>query len=174
MFFDDEGAYWHIPVAVVLGFLLLLFLLRLSGKRTVAQFNMYDMILTFTVGSVLSSFIILDNVAFLDAAIALASLIAMDYVISLVIMKSDGVRKLVRSQPALLVFKGELQHANMRRERVIEDEVLMFMRQRGVDRLSHVSAMILEPAGDVSVFSDAQDHGDVAKSLQRSGVDIPG
>ena len=54
MFFDDEGAYWHIPVTVILGFLLLLFLLRLSGKRTVAQFNMYDMILTFTVGSVLS------------------------------------------------------------------------------------------------------------------------
>lgn len=98
-----------------MGFLLLLFLLRLSGKRTVAQFNMYDMILTFTVGSVLSSSIILDNVAFLDAAIALASLIAMDYVISLVIMKFDGVRKLVRSQPTLLVFKGELQHANMRR-----------------------------------------------------------
>jgi len=32
---------------------------------------------------------------------------------------------------------------------------------------------LLEPAGNVSVFSDAQDHGDVAKSLQRSGVDIP-
>ncbi len=158
----------------MIGFALLLLLLRLSGKRTVAQFNMYDMILTFTVGSVLSSFIVLESVEILDAAAALASIIAVDYAISFAVLRSDGVRRLVKADPALLVFDGEMQRATMRRERIVDDEVLMFMRQRGIDRLEHVKAMVLESTGEISVFTDTDSGHDLSRTLRESGVRVPG
>ncbi len=173
MLLDHKGALWHIPVSAVIGFAILLLLLRLSGKRTVAQFNMYDMILTFTVGSVLSSFIVLESVEFADGAAALASIIAVDYAISFAVLKSDRVRRMVKSQPALLVFDGEMQHGTMRSERIVEDEVLMFMRQRGIDRLGDVRAMVLESTGQVSVFTASASDENLSKTLRKSGVDIP-
>ena len=173
MFFDGEGALWQIPASAILGFVALLFLLRVAGKRTVASFNMYDLILTFTVGSVLSSFIVLESVQFVDASVGLISIIAVDYAISYAVMKSDTVRSWVKAKPSLLVFNGEMQRTNMRNERVVEDEVLMFMRQNGIDRMENVKAMILESTGTVSVFTDNEDGHDMSNSLRRSGVEIP-
>lgn len=170
-FLDDNGPLWHIPASALLGFAVLLLLLRLSGKRTVAKFNMYDMILTFTVGSVLSSLIVLNNVKIVDASIGLASIIVIDYLISVGVMRSQTIRGMVKSTPSLLVFRGEMLAANMRRERIVKDEILMIMRQNGIDRLENVSAMVLEPAGDISVFTDRDE--DMAKSLQRSGIEVP-
>ncbi|RYH01351.1 DUF421 domain-containing protein [Salipiger sp. IMCC34102] len=178
MLFDNEGALWQVPASAIVGFAVLLLLLRISGKRTVAKFNMYDLILTFTVGSILSSFIVLESVQFVDALLGLASVIAVDYVISWAVMRSDRVRSWVKANPTLLVFNGDMQRANMRKERIVEDEVLMFMRQKGIDRISRVKAMILEPAGDISVFTTDEDEDededhDMSKSLRRSGVNIP-
>ncbi|TDL83738.1 DUF421 domain-containing protein [Palleronia sediminis] len=173
MWWDGKGPLWHIPLSAALGFAALLFLLRLAGKRTVSQFNMYDLILTFTVGSILSSFIVLESVQILDAALALSSVIAMDWAISKGALLSKRFRKMIKAPPALLVFNGEMQKARMRDERIVEDEIFMFMRQNGIDRLSHVKAMILESSGEVSVFTDKGDGHASAKSLRRSGVEIP-
>jgi len=173
MFFDGEGAIWQIPASAILGFTALLFLLRLAGKRTVAKFNMYDLILTFTVGSILSSFIILESVQFVDAGVGLISVITIDYLISYAVMRSDTVRGWVKAKPTLLVFNGEMQTGNMRHERIVEDEVLMFMRQHGIDRIENVKAMVLESAGDISVFTNQEEDHDMSKSLRRSGVKIP-
>ncbi|WOI56971.1 DUF421 domain-containing protein [Palleronia sp. LCG004] len=169
-FLDGDRPLWHIPASAALGFALLLFLLRVAGKRTVAKFNMYDMILTFTVGSVLASFIVLERVKFVDAALGLTSIIGIDYLISLAVIRSQTIRNMVKSSPTLLVFKGELQGANMRRERIVRDEILMLMRQHGIERLDDITAMVLEPSGDIAVFT-GESNG-TAHALRRSGVEI--
>ena len=55
MWTDSEGTWYQVPLLALMGFALVVVLLRLSGKRTVAKFNMYDMVVTFTIGSLLSS-----------------------------------------------------------------------------------------------------------------------
>ena len=173
MWTDTEGTWYQVPLLALIGFALLVVLLRLSGKRTVATFNMYDMVVTFTIGSVLSSMIVLESVGLVDGAMALTSIVFLDWLVSLLAVRSQRFRRLIKSTPTLLVYDGEMQGAAMRSERIVEEEVLMFMRMNGVDRISQVKAMVLESNGDVSVFTDEGEGHDVSKSLQRSGVDVP-
>lgn len=174
MWTDAEGTWYQVPLLALIGFCLVVVLLRLSGKRTVAKFNMYDMVVTFTIGSLLSSMIVLETVGLLDGAMAMASIVFLDWIVSLLAVRSHRFRRLIKSTPTLLVYNGEMQRSAMRAERIVEEEVVMFMRMNGVDRLEHVTAMVLESHGDVSVFTDTGDGHDVRSSLQRSGVDVPG
>lgn len=86
------------------------------------------MILTFMVGLILSSLIVLKSVQFVDAGIGLFLVIAIDYAISVAVVHSDRVRGWVKAKTALVVFNGEIQRENMRRERIVEDEIVMLMR----------------------------------------------
>ncbi|QWC84112.1 DUF421 domain-containing protein [Nocardioidaceae bacterium] len=174
MWTDSEGTWYQVPLLALMGFALVVVLLRLSGKRTVAKFNMYDMVVTFTIGSLLSSTIVLETVGLMDGAMAMTAVVFLDWLVSLLALRSHRFRRLIKSEPSLLVYDGEMQTDTMRKERIVEEEVVMFMRMHGVDRLSHVKAMVLESHGDVSVFTDSGDGHDVRRSLQRSGVDIPG
>ena len=58
MWFDDWQSIGTIAVKAVIGYAALVLLLRASGKRTLAKFNAFDMVLVFTVGSILATMIL--------------------------------------------------------------------------------------------------------------------
>ncbi|OXT02020.1 hypothetical protein B7H23_03555 [Notoacmeibacter marinus] len=161
MWYDNDPGPLGILISAIIGFAWLIFLLRLAGKRTVAKFNMYDMILTFTVGSILASMIVLKDVTVVEGCLAMAVVVAIDWLLSQAALKSEWVRELLKSPPVVLVRKGEMQRDNMRKEQMVEEEIDMLLRQNDVADLSEVEALTIESAGDVAVIK------------RRDGVDEP-
>ena len=53
--------------------------------------------------------------------------------------------------PTLLVHDGQMVHANLVREGIVEDEVLEALREHGVDSPAHVKLAVLEVDGTISV-----------------------
>ncbi len=160
MFYDDEPGLLSILFSAMVGFAWLIFLLRIAGKRTVAKFNMYDMILTFTVGSVLASMIVLKSVTLAEGCLAMAAIVAMDWLLSFAALKSDNVRNLLKADPSVLVRKGELQHRNLVKEQMVEEEIDMILRQNGIADRSEVEALTLESAGDVGLIRRGKEDGE--------------
>lgn len=69
-------------------------------------------------------------------------------------MRSSWVQKLVKAEPALLLYKGRLQQDVLKRERVAEGEVLAALRASGVAAIEDVDAVVLETDGSFSVIQN--------------------
>lgn len=133
-------------------------MLRVVGNRTLSQLNAFDFIVTVALGSTLATVILSKDVALADGLLALALLIFLQLLISKASTSSRFFRKLIKTEPFLLFFKGSfLQHA-LQRHRITQDEILQILRSSGTANLKDVDAIILETNGNFSVIKKIGDH----------------
>ncbi|MFN7104301.1 MAG: DUF421 domain-containing protein [Pseudorhizobium sp.] len=136
--------------AIAYGFLVLF--LRISGKRTLAKLNAFDLVVTVALGSTLSAVLLQESIALAEGATALGLLVSLQYGVTYLSVRSKNFAKLVRSQPTLLARNGSYCTANLLDQRLTEDEVLSAVRSQGMNDLDQVEAVILESDGTLSVI----------------------
>lgn len=152
MLFDSPYSLLRICLAAITAYAALILLLRLTGKRSLAKLNAFDLVITIALGSTLASFVLSKDVTFADGLLGLFMLLALQYAISWLSIKSRRVKELVRSQPRLLLRDGSFDRAALERERITEGEALAAIRKEGVGRVQDVAALVLETDGSFSVI----------------------
>lgn len=135
----------------VLAYVALVVLLRASGKRTLSKMNAFDLVVTVALGSTLASILTSQSVALAEGLVAFAVLITLQFLVAWASSRSAGVSRIVKSEPALLVYRGELLVDALHRERVARDEVFAALRREGASALDAVEAVVLETDGSFSV-----------------------
>lgn len=130
----------------------LLVVLRITGKRTLAKLNAFDLIVTVALGSTLASVLTSKDVAWAQGAVAFVVLAGLQYVIAWLSVRSATVRRLVRSEPRLILHRGEPLPQAMRAERVTQGELEAVVRDAGLARLADAHAVVLETDGSLSVI----------------------
>jgi len=130
----------------------LIVLLRLSGKRTLTKMNAFDLVVTVALGSTLATVLLNKSVALADGLAAFALLIFLQYGLTWLSVRSKVVSQLIKSEPTLLVYEGQLLPAALRSERVTEAEILAALRAQGLKSVADAAAVILETGGDLSIL----------------------
>lgn len=154
MFYDDWQGLVRVLVMGVCSYAALIALLRISGKRTLAKLNAFDFVVTVALGSTLATVLLSSTVALAEGVTALALLIGLQYAVAWTSVHSGHVRRLVRSEPTLVAYRGQLLHDALRRQRVTETEVRQVLRQQGQPSVEQVAALVLESDGSFSLVSD--------------------
>ena len=167
--FDDWRGLWRTLLVGVLAYVALVTLLRISGKRTLAKMNAFDFIVTVALGSTLATVLLSKDVALAEGLLAFMLLIALQFSVAWLSVRSPWVEGLVKSEPTLLLYRGQLQRAAMRRERVSQTEIEAAVRQQGIADPADVAAVVLETDGTFSVIQ-AQDETTLP---QIAGVQLP-
>jgi len=144
LFFDSWESILRTFIITVLAYVLLVFLLRVSGKRTLSKMNAFDLIVTIALGSTLATVVLNKSVALADGILAFFLLIALQYVMTYMEVRSKKISSLIKATPSLLVYKGRMLKAAMLKERVNEDEIHAVVRQNGLASMQDVGAVILE------------------------------
>ena len=130
----------------------LLLFLRISGKRTLSKMNAFDLVVTVSLGSTLSTILISRQTGLADGLTALALLIALQYSVAWLSIRWPWFRHLIKSEPTLLYHNGNYLHNTLRKERVAEGEVLAAMRASGIAQIEDVMAVVLETDGSFTVI----------------------
>ena len=151
-FFSGWSGTGRVIVVGILVYMALVLFLRISGKRTLAKMNAFDLVVTVALGSVLSSTILSRTTPLLDGAVALLLLIALQFSVAWASLRARWFREMVKSRPALLMRDGRFLDDAMRRERIDRDEILAAVRNKGIAALDEVGAVILETDGSFSVL----------------------
>ncbi len=162
MFFGSWYSLLRILIVGVLAYVALIVLIRVTGKRTLSKMNAFDLVVTVALGSTLATVLLSKDVALADGVVAFALLIGLQFIITWLSVRSDAVSTLIKAEPALLVRDGALLRNAMRRERVVEAEVLAAIRQEGYATLDEVDAVILETDGSFSVIKDMKNEDESA------------
>ena len=129
----------------------LVVLLRLSGKRTLSKWNSFDFVATIAFGSILASALLSDDTGWAQAMVGIGLIVLLQFAITWLAVRSGAIQGLIKSEPSLLLFKGEMIDSTMKSQRVAEGEVLAAIRLSGYSSIEKVDAVILETDGSFSV-----------------------
>lgn len=152
MFFDSWQGLVRVLVIGTLAYTILVVCLRVSGKRTLAKMNAFDLVVTVALGSTLATIVLSKDVALVEGALAIVLLITLQYIVAWLSVRSAAVRHLVKSEPTLLCYQGRMLDQALREQRVTREEVRAAMREQGIARVEEVEAVILETNGSFSVL----------------------
>ncbi|MFN2454293.1 MAG: DUF421 domain-containing protein [Pyrinomonadaceae bacterium] len=162
MFFDNWWELWRPIVVGVLAYLGLVFFLRISGKRTLSKMDSFDFVITTALGSTLAQVVLSKDVALLKGLLGFAVIISLQVVATELSKLSPAVRRLIKSEPTLLFYKGEFQRRAMKHERIPEIEILAAIRMSGIAAIEDVEAVVLEADSDFSVIKGENKKSDSA------------
>lgn len=166
--FGGWDSILRVLVVGVLAYAAVVVLLRVSGKRTLAKMNAFDLVVTVALGSTLATILLSRDTSLATGVTALTVLIGMQYVVAWLSVRSRFIRRLVRSEPRLLVRNGSMLEGAMKEERVSQGEVVSAIRAEGFAGLEEIDAVILETDGTFSVITSGT--GDAALQPVRGYV----
>jgi uncharacterized membrane protein YcaP (DUF421 family) len=144
VFFHGWEGLARTLVVGVLAYITLVLFLRISGKRTLAKLNAFDLVVTVALGSTLSAILLQESIALTEGALALALLILMQYAVAFASVRWRFLADAVRSEPTLLAYAGSFCEDAMKRERVTKDEATSAIRSAGGSDVSDVAQLVLE------------------------------
>lgn len=154
MFFQSWSGIVRTIVVGTLAYLFLVVSLRVSGKRTLAKLNAFDLVVTVAIGSTLATVLLSEKVALAEGVTALLLLIALQYLVTALSVRSRALARAVRSEPSLLLRHGEPVPGALRNARVTREELETVVRRAGQQDLAGVAAVILETDGSFSVIPE--------------------
>jgi uncharacterized membrane protein YcaP (DUF421 family) len=157
VFFAGWVGLVRVVVVGTLAYLILVLLLRISGKRTLSKMNAFDLVVTVALGSTLATVILSKDVALAEGVTAFALLVGLQFGITWLSVRSTTVSQLIKSEPTLLLYQGHFLPAPMRRMRVLEAEIHAAIREQGIAALADVEAVVLETDGSFAVVKRTQD-----------------
>jgi uncharacterized membrane protein YcaP (DUF421 family) len=153
MLLDDVTGLIRILFVGVVAYAALVTFLRISGKRTLSKMNAFDLVVTVALGSTLATVVLSKDVALAEGLLALALLIALQWIVAWGSTRSKRVSALVKSEPQVLYHRGEMIEAALERERVMPEELQAAARGSGYGDLSDVETVVLETDGTFSVIA---------------------
>ena len=140
------------PVAV---YFFLLFAFRVSGKRELSQATLFDLLILLLISNVVQNAMIGnkdDSVG--GAAAGVVTLLVLSFVLNQVTSRSRRARRVLEGSPTLLVYRGRVIDASMKKENVARNDLLTALREQGVASIAEVRYAVLELDGQISVIKD--------------------
>lgn len=151
MIFDGWSGLARTLIVGMLAYVLLVFFLRVSGKRTLSKLNAFDLIVTVALGSTLATVLLSRDISLTNGLVAFALLIGLQLIVTWSSVRLRWVRKLLTGEPTLLLYRGEFVAQALHQARVTRDEVRSAVRSSGILALDDVEAVVLETDGSMSV-----------------------
>ena len=135
---------------------MLLIAMRIGGKRQIGELQISELVTAFLLSEIASLPISNKEISVRDAALSVATVIALELLIAFAVTKSKALRKLFNGKPSALIEKGKLNIAEMKSLRLSTEELISEARLCGIADLSELEYAILEDNGKLSVFKKAQ------------------
>jgi uncharacterized membrane protein YcaP (DUF421 family) len=155
-------------VRTVVVYLALLALLRLGGKRQLAQMNTGDLLVLLMLSNVVQNAVIGDDTSVTGGLLGAAVLVAANYLFVRATSLHRLVGRILQGSPTTLVQGGKLDERALRRELITAAELDAALRRQGMDGLDGVEQVVLEPEGSLSATPKPQPSlQDVLDALRR-------
>lgn len=146
----------HLPVLEkvmrpVLVYLFLLVVLRLAGKRELAQFTTFDFILLLLLSNTVQNAIIGEDNSLTGGLIGAAVLLALNASIARFLYAVPRLNRLVTGDATTLIADGQVQRTALRRLRITEGELISLVRRQNFDSIHEVERAEVEPNGAITM-----------------------
>src|ERR1700691_3536794 len=134
-------------VRPVLVYLVLVLLLRLFGKRELAQLNPFDLVVLLSLSNTVQNAIIGNDNSLTGGLIGAFTLLAMNYMVIRFLFRHRRLDQLFEGKPTVLVEDGEVCKQALAKELLTGADLTTVLHRQGFDSLADVHRCVLEPGG---------------------------
>ncbi|KAB2334820.1 DUF421 domain-containing protein [Cytobacillus depressus] len=136
----------------VVAYIFMLVILKLLGRRSLAQLSLFDFALALMIGNIIAHPLSDERLGF-KGSMTTMIVIAILYLLCVFLtLKSFNVRKMFLPEPLPLVKNGEIKIKNLAKSRISVEYLLSAARKEKIEDLKKVSLALWEPDGTISFF----------------------
>lgn len=138
-------------------YVILMFIFRISGKRSLAQITTFDFVLLLVIGEATQQALLGDDFSLTNAVLVISTLIGIDIGLSLLQQRFTFLGPLMDDVPLVLVNDGTILKERMEKARISEADILHAARAaQGLERMDQVKYAVLERTGEISIIPRQQ------------------
>lgn len=135
----------------ILVYVSLVVLLRIVGKRELAQLNPLDLVVILSLSNTLQNAIIGNDTSLIGGVVGAVALLGINALFAYLKYRSKGVEKLVEGKPVKIISHGKFDEAQLRRELMTESDLDIIAHENGMDDRHEIEHLVLDPNGSFLV-----------------------
>jgi uncharacterized membrane protein YcaP (DUF421 family) len=145
---------WQLSLPVVekilrpiIVYLFLILLLRVFGKRELAQLNPFDLVVLLCLSNTVQNAIIGNDNSLTGGLVGALALVSVNYVVVRYLFRHRRLDEILAGKPAILIAGGKINEKAMAKEMLTHSELLTAVHRQGFAHIRDVQRCVLEPGG---------------------------
>ncbi len=135
----------------VIVYLVLVILLRMFGKRELAQLNPFDLVVLLSLSNTVQNAMIGDDNSVSGGLIGAFGLLAINWLVVRTLYGSPRMTRMFQGTSTVLVRNGRIDAVALKRESLTNAELMEVIHKQGFEQLRQVGRCELEPNGSFYV-----------------------
>ena len=153
---DDMAAeYLKIIFSTTVVYFFIILALRLFGKKELAQLTTVDLVFILLISNAVQNAMVGPDSTLTGGLIAAGTLFIWNYILKLILYRSNFLDNVIQGKPILLIYKGFVREDNLKKNKITFEELYEAIREHGIDNIDKVDLAMLERDGNISVLSDS-------------------
>ena len=133
-------------------YIIVLIVMRLMGKREIGQLQPFELAISIMIADLASIPMTDTGIPITQGIVPILGLLLMHLLISLINIKSLRARAVLCGKPSILIYRGRIDEAVLKKERFTLNELEERLRGNNVVNIGDVEYAILETNGQVTVI----------------------
>ncbi len=138
--------WWDKAIRTLAVYLVLIALLRVAGKRQLAQLNAFDLVVLLLLSNVVQNAIIGNETSLTGGLLGAVILIGANYGLVRLSFRRPRVNRLLQGTSTTLYEDGHVREQHLRHELMTREELVAALRRQGME-LEDVEQVALTPEG---------------------------
>ena len=161
MFFGDGDAIFLVEIVIrtVVLYAFALLMVRLMGKRGMAQLTPFEFVIIVALGSAVGDPMFYPDVPLTHGFVVIVTVVAAQRLLAYLTSRNEGLERALEGQALVVVEGGRIIQDVLSREDFSKEELFEMLRLNGIARLSDVERAVLEGAGRLSVLTRENSEG---------------
>lgn len=138
-------------------YFIILLVFRFMGKREIGELSVMDLVVFIMLAEIAVFLIEQPDKALWKAIVPMLVLLTIQIVSAFVSLKNQRFRNWFDGKPSVIIKHGKVDEHEMRKQRYNFNDLLLQLRENGIQQVGDVAYAILEPSGKLSVFEKKDD-----------------
>jgi len=155
----------------IIVYIALVVLLRIFGKRELAQLNPFDLVVLLSLSNTVQNAIIGDDNSVSGGIIGAFTLLGVNYVVVRFLFGHRRLDQIVEGKSAVLVKEGHICKDQLAKELITVAELQTVVRRQGLEGIHEVETCVLEPGGGFVIKRKCPSDEDVKHAELVGGIE---
>lgn len=136
---------------LLIGLVSLMIVVRVLGRKSLAQITPYDFVYTLVLGGILEESIYDDKVSIWHLILGIGLWGILIFSLEIISRKNERLNKVFKGEPSVIVYYGKLVKPSLQRNKLEMEQLRSLLRIQGCHSLKNAEHMIMETGGQVSL-----------------------
>lgn len=152
-------------IRTILLYIVIILAIRIMGKRQICELQTSELVVTLLISDIAAIPMQNTEQSLLSGIVPILILIVCEIIISLLMLKRAGFRRIICGKPIVIISDGKINQSEMHQLRMSTEDLSEELRQQGIFNIEDVGFAIVETNGKLSVLKKPEKDIPTAEEL---------